>query len=221
MKTIEQMTHDEVVALGEGDLEKLVRWACAEAGLKWPGPLPPKPEKPVVVPDVAVFKVGDLCFEDRAAAEAVAEAVAGVQRSVVSIEHDWQVSSEARYVKRPDDYNLKRWTEVATERHLTPGKYADAKEALVAHKRDLEEWEKLDKERREATAASKDIRESIEGVHGDACARERELERERRRFSEYLELASGDGPTAGKFYLKAHSPSAWVRERLFPAEATA
>lgn len=215
MKTIKDMAHEEVVALTQTELDRLVRLACAVDGVRLPGAAPEKPEAPKVERDATVYSVGSLHFSDRAAAESVSAALSAAAAHAVKLEYDWQhVGSEHKYTKafKPDEQTT--MADVSTEHALSEPNYRKVRESLIQHKALLKQYEDDLKAHEQSERATDEIRGEIMAAFNEARARQAELDRAQRVFGEYLRLADDDVEVAIKFYEKANTPSAWVRERM-------
>lgn len=215
MKTIDQMTHEEVIALERDDLDRLVKLACAIEGVRLPGEPPEKPEEPKIERDAAVYTVGGLSFSDRSAAEAVGAALAAAVAASVKLEYDWQhVGSEHKYVRPIKFDDQAALSMVTTERALAESTFRRVRDELIQYRVMLKRYEDELKLHEQNVKESDCIRAEILAAFADARARQYELDRAKVVFDEYMRLADSDVEVAVKFFEKANKPSAWVQERM-------
>lgn len=215
MITIKDMSHEQVIALNDPELNRLVKLALALQGVPLPGAAPEKPEEPKVERDVAVYAVGGLFFTDRNAAEAVGAVLASVASSAVKLDYEWQhVGSEHKYARPYRSDDQASLSTITTERALSEPNFRRVREALIQYKVLQKQYEEDTKKHEAAVSAGDEVRGEIVAVYNDARARQQDLDRTMARFDEYMHLADGDVEVALRFFDKAHTPTAWVRNRL-------
>lgn len=215
MKSIKDMEHEEIIALTQTELDRLVRLACAVEGIPLPGPEPEKPEAPAVVRDATVYAVGGLHFSDRNAAEAVSAALSGYAEHAVTVTYDWNcLGSEHQYVKPLKSDDQIALSNISTLHVLGDLNYRKVRESLIQHKALQKQYEDDLKAHEKCVGVTDEIRGEVMAIYNEACRREAEFRRYASIFDEYVRLAAGDIDVAVKFFEKANNPSEWVRERM-------
>jgi hypothetical protein len=211
MRAFEDLSHEEILGLGEGEIERYCNLACAQEGAPLLPPEPgEKPEKPTHEPDVEVYEAGGEYLRSQEAALAVADAInkGGPLSWDYAPGGDYNqrrikgAKDDARTVKGARFYSVAKWEEIKGE--------------MLAYSEAKKRWEEEKKEYDEAVEARSRVTEWI----WEKIAEVREAERQRERFAalltRYLDLADGDEAVARKFLLDAH-PEA---EEFLPKEET-
>lgn len=108
MKGITEMTEQEILALTEEDVQKLIKLRMMEEGIK----IMDKPEVPelfeIEPADLKVFTIPffeGYAFTDMEEANAVAEALRNA-KTLRKVEYDWnKLGSDYKYLVKKDKYN--------------------------------------------------------------------------------------------------------------------
>jgi len=216
LKTIDQMNHEEIIALTQEDIDRLVRLECAENGVQLPGEAPLAPVEPRADCDLQVYKVGDLVFFDQEAAVAVSAVIAKHADKLAKVDYDWRRGRDNyKYAAPASEAAADMATAVSIMKVMTRESYLTMSSQIDRHMKALEEYKVLLTDHEAAVEKSDEIRERIMSVVDGAFRRQRELDDMRRRYDEYLRLAEGDVSIARRFFDKANTPSVWVYERMF------
>lgn len=209
MRSFEDLSDAEVLALSDEQVNRYVDLACAEAGVPLMPPLPVEPMPITLTPDVSIYIVGDFCFYNSDDAFRVAELVNSLRRCTL------QYVSGPRYerVVRPAEgelivtpsknFSVENWDRVKNDAN----RYTEQKKAYDL---ELAEYNKTSK-------ARTDIAESIHERRGRVLADERRRQTLRAHFERYLTLADGNREIAARFLQAAHSDAPVLLPDLFPA----
>lgn len=208
MKTFDELTDEEVLALTDEQVERYIDLACAEEGVPLfvAAPEPPAPSA-AAVGDVTLYKVADVLFVNRDDAETVA----GLISSAPRMDSHFVGTDYSMRVVRPFD----REEEVGTVKFFSDARWAAVRDQVQKDKAAKEEFDKQSKAHQAAVRARREaaepIRERIERVWEE----HRERERIGRVFDQYLKLADGDRAVALRFLQKVEQRSAETRPDLF------
>lgn len=201
MKTFDELTDAEVLALTDAEIERYIDLECARAGVPLLPPEPgPEPEKPQADKDVTLYEVGGHSFREQEQALRVAAAInsehpvetkyasgPGYQRIVGGPADEATVTTSSYFSRE-------RWDAVGAE--------------LIAYEEAKQQWERERDEYRKAVSRRNS---TVEWVV-DRISTVREGERQRERYANlylrYLGLADGDEVVARKFLLDAEPEAA-------------
>jgi len=217
MKTVEEMTHEDLIELTHGDVEHMTRLQCAERGIKLLVE-PVAPVKPTYDRTVRVYKVAGVETLDHDFALALAQLIGANLSKAIKTDYDYHHGSDARHVKQLSDYEKTALTNVEANVVMSEEIYRTVAPALYEYKNALATYEKEKKEFDSANREYRNIEEAIWEVVNAAAAKQRDLEKSEQRFKEYMELAQQNRDMAKKFFLKAWTPGAWVLQKLFPED---
>jgi hypothetical protein len=201
MKTnINEMTHEEIIALTPEQLDWLVKYRCAENGVKnLPRPLQPESFNPDF--DETVYEAGGYCFTCQDEAMQFCDFL-NSSETIVKLDYDWQTGSQYKYsnpLADTDLYQVYPRKCFSREKYATlKGKLQTAEKAKTEYKKQLEEWEKNERE----VSASRD---EVMDVYNEHMQRAYQFERHVSNFKYYVDLANGDFEIAEKFFRKACS----------------
>jgi hypothetical protein len=211
-KRVEDMNDQELLALTEEDVERMVKLLMAEEGI----PIYPDLEKPtyekVEPPDGEFFKF--RLFED------IAFPTAEGILKVIKLMQDLGCE---RYVKEYNDPNGRHEPnilkarygdedefDISSEKLYGAETYKKSKAVLEENKRRKKEYETELKTVQSSRNAAQSFRDEIWKPVREARKRERECELAEVQFAEYLNLANGDVVQAWIFYEKAYKPDEHV-----------
>jgi hypothetical protein len=197
---INEMTHEEIISLTPEQLEWLVKYKCAENGVK-NLPRPVQPEQFTPDFDQTVYEAGGFYFTCQDEAMQFCDFL-NSSETTVKLDYDWQVGSQYKYSNPLADTDLFQAYPrkcFSREKYATlKDKLQDAEKAKTEYKKQLEEWEKNEKE----VSAS---RYEVIEVHNDHVQQEYLLKQHIANFRYYKELSNGDAEIAEKFFRKAYS----------------
>ena len=198
MKNIHDMIKEEVLALTNEEIEKMIDYRCAEEGIPL---LPPKPVKPEGINisgkiDTTVWELGGLYFTHDNEAKAVRELLEAC--TLVDVGY---ISGPRYEMKISGTYDI---PQINTKRVFSEKQWEKVKEEVA-------EADKLDRAYHDGMAVyekayngRKGIRDEIIDVV-DAHQKEQNLiDRMTLEFSRYLEIAEGDAHVARRFFEKAY-----------------
>ena len=195
MKWITELSDQEIMALKDEDIIAMVRRRCAEQGVK----LLERPEDvaPLSInPDLTFYEVADHLFENRADAEALSVMLQKAFKSG----YDYKVGYNYKIPERISDSDLRVKTV-----HLYSGKIVEQ------YRDELETYNKSKEARDEAMSEYKDAQKAKDEIVDELwekvyAVREKygKLENMRKRYAEYVELASKDTTLAWSFFEKAY-----------------
>jgi len=195
MKTIDDLTYDELVDLSSEEINHYIDVQCAMEGI----PLLPeepgnKPVEPEVSFDLKLWKLPEVCLVDKDTAELLATELTKAQRYTSS----W-IRGITRYGYEPDHSAIDATFVQATTKSL-----------LVAHREELEKYEEEKTLYREqdnaydkASNARSSARTHVMDVVYAAQEKQSDLARLDALFTRYLALADGDRAIAAKFLREA------------------
>lgn len=184
MKTIEDMTHDEVIALSDSEIERQIDLHCAEEGVRLLPEMPTPPNAPVAQPDAVCWVVKGIHIANEEDAYRLAELLNSIPILSYRYLRGEYCYSGPQYLEPdtdPVDVRLDRsyWTVAHYEAH---------KAALESHEREKEAYDKDKAEFSKCFEARKRVSESVWRVVSDARSEESRRRTLRREFAEYKEL---------------------------------
>lgn len=196
----EELTHEQLLALTDVQVQRYVDLASAEAGVPlMPERAPVEPVTTPVEPDVVTYTLAGLWFLRREEAEAVAAAMNAAERVRMEYEYRHHVTRGDTFVV-PDTSLV----EVSEQRVFSEGLYNRKREVLeeadraeAAYKRQRADYDSIVTRRRKL---SEGVRLRID----QARALEQQRLRLRAEFERYLELADCNVAVARRFLLKAY-----------------
>ena len=209
MQKITEMTREEIVALTQDNLKRMMDYECAENGIALL-PMPQKPEEKKFEPDVKYYELGDMAFGTLEDAERVAEALKSVQ--IMKNSYDYAVGYDWKYLEPTSTkYEIvTRWAFSQARYETLRVAMAQQKQALDRYGKDVELYNKAQRKREDVCAY---ILEKYDETRDEI----RNEDRLRGKFAEYLALADGAAHMAMTFLLKVETVTAVLREELDPA----
>ena len=214
MKAFETLTHDELIALDDTQIDYYINRACAEAGVPLLPPSPPvQPEVAHIDKPVTHYIVAGIRFSDEKDARQVEAAITRCQSrrtlQYLGGGYHWQ---NPQHDAPADDPIV-----VSMERVFDAAACALQKADDDAKKAKKEAFESAKKSYDAALTGrencARDIRSTISAAW-KLENRRRELTRE---YDRYLPLANSDATVAKRFLQKAYSDARDVLPNLFPA----
>lgn len=216
MKKITEMTHEEIVKLTEEDIQKMVRRAAAEEGVRFlDAPIPP--ERPNVAFDSTIYGFGDFHSYDMDFLRKLQSLIYEHVDKLRDLDYDWQIGSEYKSPKPLDGYRMERFARIETIRCVSQDLYLASKSKLQEHKKAMEQYEKDLKEWESNESHLDEIKSEIGTVWNNALRKESDIEKHKARFKEYRQLGC-DEETSIKFYRKAYPVDSDTALRLWGIE---
>lgn len=222
MKTIDQMTEQEILALTDEQVEKIKKLVLAENGVR----ILDKPKDvelfEIAEPDLVVYNIpllGDLCFTSRDEAERMLEVIRS-SKTIGFTDHDYL--ADATYFK--EGKKRSKWSSsdevcVETKQAYSLDLYSKVKDFYTQNKKmkeqlakDMDEYNKAMEQNIELT---RHISDRVKGVRRKYAR----LDEYRRKFNEeYLPLADGDRDMAIRFMVKAYGLTEEEKEYVLAIE---
>lgn len=210
MKTIDEMTEQEILALTDEQVEKMKKLVLAENGVQFP-------EKPKHVElfdiedeDMAVYNIpllGDMCFANRDEAERVLQLLSECG-SLGFIENDYQAQADYFRHEKKRKYCAYNENElsITTKRAYSIELYNKIKDFSKQNKKMQEQLEKDLQAYNKAMERNIELTSGIEDRIREVRSKYRRLDGFKRKFDEeYLPLADGDRDMAIRFMAKAYN----------------
>jgi hypothetical protein len=195
----DDLTDDEVLLLTSTEIQEWIDLECAEAGVPL---LPERPVEPMdvrVTPDVTVFGLAGMHFENQDDANAALAFLDGLKRVEVGYVHGPRFEQTFKGPAGPLSitplrvFTLPAWNQIAAVANAAAVKKTEYNAAFA-------EYDKIERARK---ATIDGIQNRFTEIH----RRERAREAMRGHFSRYMTLAKGNRVTAIRF-LKDAYPSA-------------
>lgn len=211
MKKINEMTEQEILAMTEEDVQKLIKLHLMEQGIK----LLEKPKKPelfeIEPADIECYTIPLLdgfAFTNREEAEKVQEALRNAT-SLRKVEYDWnKFNGEYKYLEKKKRYSYKGESDFAIQSMFvySPELYNKIVDFVVQNKAMVEQVAKDQKEYDENLRNSADAISEIRQRVSDIRNKYARLDDLSRRFAvDYYPLSDNNEEMAIKFLEKAYS----------------
>jgi len=191
MKRLEGYTNEELRILTQAQIETLVDLECAHEGIPLLPEVPVKKEVNKPQPDLTLYLVPSVYFKNKEGANQIIELMNSMPRmgdkyynyGYVNIE-ECVTLSEVKVFSEDAKLRTKSQTEAAKE---IENQYESAKK----------EYDKIAEQR-------SDIINRINGAVGDAFDEYRKMEKYKKQYARYLQLAEGEKDIALNFMKAAH-----------------
>lgn len=211
MKKINEMTEQEILAMTEEDVQKLIKLHLMEQGIK----LLEKPKKPelfeIEPADIECYTIPFLdgfAFTNREEAEKVQEALRNAT-SLRKVEYDWnKFNGEYKYLEKKKRYSYKGESDFAIQSMFvySPELYNKIVDFVVQNKAMVEQVAKDQQEYDENLKNSADAISEIRQRVSDIRNKYARLDDLSRRFAvDYYPLSDNNEEMAIKFLEKAYS----------------
>lgn len=195
------MTHWEKIALTSEDVDRLVKYAMAEDGVKF---LPAPTDPPKFTPnfDKTVYEVRGFYFYFKEKAQEFAEWINKNSQDFCKLDYEWQKGSSYKYITGIAD-----GTEATVNAVLcySPARYAGLSGELKAHHDAMEAYKREKSDFDSENTKKRKIEENIYAEWHEAQSTQRRLERNKQEYANYLDLAKNDAELAKVFFKKAYS----------------
>lgn len=192
MKTIEDLSHEELIALNDDQIEQFIQIEIAQAGVRpCPIPIVPNLTDAGIVKDDMFYKVGDLLFKNKE--DAIRVAAMDLYRTV----YDWSIG-----------YNY-MWAEKLIDLQIVENpvyKQSDCLRvapALQKQKGMKEDYEKSKSEYDKWLKSTSQYRDYVWGKIREAKTLEYEIQNAINAINQYKEISGGDIEIALNFFNKA------------------
>jgi hypothetical protein len=195
MKTFEELTHDEIVALDDIGVERFVEIAIAAEGIMpIDPPVPPSLEAEGIVRSVIGYQVGgSLVFANES------DALQCAAMSLLEEKYDYAIGYEHKYlapIARP---------EVKKVVHFRQEDLSRIKDVLQRNKLKTEEFSRINSVYEKFLSKTSKIRNEIWETVNEHRRKERHLNSARATWRKYLDLADGDATVARRFFEKTYA----------------
>lgn len=215
MKKFEQMNDTELVALTEEEIADIIKLKKAENGVKiLVRPIAPK-LKETPEQDIIVYTVAGKSFLEKEPAEEICEVLNKHSHKMVSVDYNWKLGSDKKYIKPMSYNNLEN---VSVEKVYSENKYKEIQDTLdsnnvleVAYKKLLDEY---NSEEEKAKDIVNNVYEEIQKAK-DRISHFVEL---KDRIVDYIKLANGDRDIAWNFFDKAYQVEVSVKNMIMESE---
>ena len=211
MKKIGEMTEQEILALSEQDIQKMIKFRMMEEGIK----IIDKPKKPelfeIEPADKKVYIIpilSNYAFTDFAEAQKVSEALQNA-KSFSKVEYDWsKLGSDYQYLEKrdrytyqyPNDFGVNEAYVYSNELYANIVDYAAQNKAMAKQaEADMKAYD-------DAYAAASEITLKIRDRVSEVREKAARLERLTQKFAgDYYPLSDNNEDMAIKFMEKAYS----------------
>lgn len=195
---IEEMTEAEARALSPEQIDWLIKYGCAEEGIKQL-PEPVKPEKFVPDYDAEVYEVHGMYFCDIDSATEIKNALNIYADKMRKLDYSWQQSSTYKYVQEfTGSFSVEK------VKCFTPARYQKLAGEMKHYEDDKRKYEALLKEYQEEQKRVQCVKDHIYDKLDEHNQRAYTRERSCNDYRSYLELANGNVETARRFFEKCY-----------------
>lgn len=207
MKTINELTEQEILSLTDNELATMVKIKMAEAGIKIID-TPREPDYIIIPPkDDSCYSINgfDFFFKDMEAAKALADAM--MISKGITYRKDYRDDYNLQFLKKftDDDYSFKNIGEIKTEQVYKMQTAYDIKEGVKANEKLKKVYEQELSTYKEAFADAEYIRDEIYNRYNEVKDRFRHFENMKGKFISYMELAQNNKDIAMNFLEKAYA----------------
>ena len=214
MKKIQDMDHQEIIALSEETLKRMVDYRCAEDGI----PIlecPTAPDEPAMETDQVAYQVEGLTVTDRELAGKLSLLLVDNKDGFFKVNYDYKLGSKYQYLELVrNDYRGEAFGSINKITVYSRDTINAQATALADYKIKKDQYNKDSENYKKWSSERTGIVNEIYGVYNEHVGAERNLEHARREFERYLELAGGDLAIAFRFYDKAYKPNPWTSYHL-------
>lgn len=199
MKNIYGMSHEEIIDLTDSQIENLILRQCMEEGVQIvPNPVEPEPLEPL--PYVMYYKIDfeRVAFLTPESMQAVVKAITAHAKDIRECQYNTHLSYD-EYTLHPLERDIvvenKKGFSLThiEERKIELEKYRQEKNIWLADKKQFDKNEELKSK----------ISDGIRRKYYDAQHLQREIDRYRDIWDNYMKLAENNFETAQKFFQKA------------------
>lgn len=213
MKPFDDLTHEELIALTDEQVNYYIDRECAEAGVPLlPPTAPVQPTIEQVSKSVTHYMVAGLRFLSEQEARRVNDAIrtAGSRRTTQYVGSRWSYSGPMHDVPDESEVTVSiehvHTPDEAARQQLANEQKADLKSAFETAKKDYDS----------AVSGRENVAGRVRAVVSSAWTLERRRQRLLSEYERYLPLANGDEQVAKRFLQRAHGDARQVLPTLFP-----
>jgi len=192
MKTITELTHDELLALNDEQIERYVQLEIAEQGIK--PVLPPEEttfEKVTITPTEKAYEVCNIIFKDKE------QAIKFASQDIYSTDYDYSIGYDYKYLKKTEGLEIKE------NFYFDRKKVMDLAPLLQSNKIKKEEYDEQKQAYDKFLNSTTEHRELVFDVVAKAKEKERGINNAVKSFEKYKDLAEGNEAIALNFFDKA------------------
>lgn len=218
MKSITELTQEEILALSDDDIDAMVKFKLASEGFK----IPVAPELPPVQPTdthltgmKTVYECAGLAFTDKQDAVKVLEFFSQFLY-LRKADYNYKASSHF-YLADLAGYEAQEYREMKTKA-VYPKSEVDAYiEELGKYEKAKKAWEVLNREYEEDVSAIKHVQEEIHDIVHNARVEKAAFDRDALKLAEYIKIAEGNFPLAERFFVKVYPKTQEQMDKLWLA----
>lgn len=204
MKSIEELTHSEIINLTYEERQKMLDLECAKHGLRFAVNPGQPPEAPKITPDTDVWQVGSYTFSDYATAEKVQKVLLDAMNSRVKLTYDYGVcGGDFKYLSQLDSYERAE-VNISPMRVLSNAKYQEEKARLSNYSEEKKKYEEMKKSWDTFQKERERISGWIMDKFSDAQCLESKLSSIFYNYKRYLDLADQNKEIAMNFLRNSH-----------------
>jgi hypothetical protein len=195
MKRYTEYTNEELIKLTSEQIEMMIDYECALAGVPLLPEKPIKPEVKAFEPDMSVYVIGSHHFLKQEDALKVLEAINSAQRTG----YEWTNS-----VKRAVALKSYEQPQIETTRIFSDTLFSSIQNEKAVSDRIMKEYTNKEKEYsdvyQERTSIAKEVHEAIDVAHDENYKKQKYTA----EYNRYLVLANNDSTIAINFLKNAH-----------------
>jgi hypothetical protein len=197
MKTVNDLTESELVALSDEELERYIDIECAERGVPMLPPEPIPPSEPFIPYDVIAYTVAHFDFQNREDAEAVAAIINGKPRARYE-------STYPHYEQRFVGWSVQERAHVEEKPILSTAQQMATKAEREKHAADKKAYDEQYTEYRKILGDRSDVGDEVRERRWTALRSHRDRDENRARFAHYMTMADGNRSIAYRFFEKSY-----------------
>ncbi len=200
-QNLEGYTHEQIIALTEDDIERMIQLACAEDGiplLKRPDPI--EEFKPFET-DRVCFQIGDVVTTDEEFANQLATLLSDHSSGIFRLDYDYKIGSDYHTLK--ESYHSDKGSTIKRTPYFSQEAFDKIKDELLRRTKLKKEYEAKKDAYDKAYRKRQGWEGDIQGTWYEHLRLEENIKRHIEEFRNYLELANKDVAMAYSFFCKA------------------
>lgn len=205
MKTINEMSEQEILSLTDDQLQTLIKIRMAEEGIKILNE-PMNPEYlPIAEANEVAYKVKgfDFVFIDKEVAAQASEMILGLKQSMR--DEAYGKHYNLKYLTTSGSYkSIEGVGEIQPQKFYSRKLTLEIEDAYSANENLKKQYDEALKEYSENYGNAAYIREEIYGRYREVADKQYRMESMKSKYHEYLSLAENDSSIAMKFLKKAY-----------------
>jgi len=193
MQRIDDLEHNELIALTEEQVQRLIDIEIAHAGIM-PTEPPERPtlEKAGIIKSEIAYRVGDMYFAERTDAEAVA------QMNILKADHDWNIGYDYKWL------TIKIDSAISEESFYRHEDVVCVKNVLADNEAKKKDYEPKKNAYDKYLSTTSQIRSNVWAKVHTAQDLQKEIELAKKTYQKYLDLAEQDETVATNFFREAY-----------------